>query len=104
MAGSSPGARICSFHDIQQLGREATAKPVPDSSDLHKHITLQQLLELADPPLKLEDPVALKLACRLLGMARNGLPRLPADMCVVFQDVSKTGCVIAVTWAENCFD
>ena len=29
--------------------------PVPDSSDLHKHITLLQLLELADPPLKLED-------------------------------------------------
>ncbi|CAE6973659.1 P2rx2 [Symbiodinium natans] len=27
----------------------------PDSSDLHKHITLLQLLELADPPLKLED-------------------------------------------------
>ncbi|CAJ1406848.1 unnamed protein product [Effrenium voratum] len=27
----------------------------PDSSDLHKHITLPQLLELADPPMKLQD-------------------------------------------------
>ena len=27
----------------------------PDSSSLHKHISLAQLLELADPPLKLQD-------------------------------------------------
>lgn len=27
----------------------------PDSSDLHKHITLPQLLELADPPMKLQE-------------------------------------------------
>jgi hypothetical protein len=27
----------------------------PDSSTLHKHISVAQLLELADPPLKLQD-------------------------------------------------
>ncbi|CAE7774673.1 P2RX2, partial [Symbiodinium necroappetens] len=43
----------------------------PDSSDLHKRITLLQLLELADPPLKLED-------------------------------VSKSGCVIAVNFFWSC--
>mmetsp|Transcript_29600 Transcript_29600/g.55399 ORF Transcript_29600/g.55399 Transcript_29600/m.55399 type:complete len:425 (+) Transcript_29600:33-1307(+) len=43
----------------------------PDSSNLHKHITILQLLELADPPMKLED-------------------------------VSKTGCIIAVNFFWSC--
>eukprot|EP00434_Breviolum_minutum_P036625 symbB.v1.2.032457.t1/scaffold3893.1/size48745/2 len=35
--------------------RRSHSRSTPDSSTLHKHITVPQLLELADPPMKLED-------------------------------------------------
>jgi len=45
-------------YDTKELPRrlkKVLPGSTPDSSTLHKHITVPQLLELADPPMKLED-------------------------------------------------